>query len=126
MSWEISTFELKFLRVIMLLVFIPSACFFIYNRIFNYEIDWRNFYESKRLLFFEGKITDKYINYNQRALNIIVIDDNNHQELLGMWKNRFEVGDYVLKEKGSLTIKLVKKYAQDTLFFDYTEIELKD
>lgn len=126
MSWELSTFEKRFFRGIVLLLFIPTIGYVVYNKLFESEIDWNRFYENERKIHFNGVITSKYINYKKRALNTIVINNELHYELLGIWKSKFDTGDYVLKEKGSLIIKLIKKNTQDTLYFDYRDIEIKN
>lgn len=126
MSWELSTFEKRFFKGIVLLLFIPTIGYVVYNKLFESEIDWNRFYENERKIHFNGVITSKYINYKKRALNTIVINNELHYELLGIWKSKFDTGDYVLKEKGSLIIKLIKKNTQDTLYFDYRDIEIKN
>ncbi|MCR9183058.1 MAG: hypothetical protein NXH73_09035 [Flavobacteriaceae bacterium] len=126
MNWELSSFEKRFFRGIFLLVFIPTVAYVAYNKIFKSEIDWSKFYENERMIHFDGVISNKYVNYKKRALNTIVIDNDLHYEILGIWKSKFDIGDYVFKEKGSLIIKLIKKDTQDTLYFDYRDIEIKE
>lgn len=107
------------------MVFILSVSYVAYNKIFNNERDWSKFYERKSLIHFKGIITDKYVNYKKRALNTIVINDEYHYELLGVWEKKFEIGDYAYKEKGSLDVFLIKQTG-DTLIFNYRDIEIKD
>lgn len=125
MSWELSTFEKRLFRVIVLMIVVPTVTYVAYNKFYESEIDWNRFYENERKIHFRGVITSKYVNYKKRALNTIVINNDLHYEILGIWKSKFDTGDYIVKERGSLIIKLVKKNTQDTLYFDYRDIEIK-
>lgn len=125
MDWELSTFEKRFFRIIFLVFIIPAFGYLAYNLLLNNERDWSSFYEREKNNYFEGTITNMYINYKKRALNTIIIDNDVHYEILGIWKSKFGTGDYVIKEKGSLIIKLIKKNTTDTLYFDYRDIEIK-
>jgi hypothetical protein len=108
------------------MIVVPIFAYVAYNKLFESEIDRNRFYENERKIHFKGVITCKYINYKKRALNTLVINNELHYEILGVWKSKFNTGDYVFKEKGSLIIKLIKKETQDTLYFDYREIETEN
>ena len=122
-DWELSTFEKRFFRIIFLLFFIPTVSYILYG-VFFHKQDWSWYYERKKEVNFEGVITDKYVNYKKRALNTIVLNEEYHYEIPGLWSEKFDIGDYVKKEKESLIICLIKPN-NDTLLFDYTGIMIE-
>lgn len=83
------------------------------------------YYLNKLEKEYKGEIVDIYINKNNRSIPTIILEDNSEMEILSQWKNHFQIGDYVLKEKGSIIIKLVKNNSKDTLEFNHRDIEIK-
>lgn len=88
---------------------------------------WELYYKNKSEKEYKGLVINKYIDYKDHAIEKIVLDNNRTFNLISTeWYNQFDTGDYVLKEKGSLVIKLIKKNTHDTLYFDYRDIEIKE
>jgi|GEM_PF-2594559 hypothetical protein len=127
MSWELSTFEKRFFRIILALVIIPTIGYVLYNKIFNYDLNWNNYFEYIESQQYDGIVINKFVDFNDHAIEKIGLDNNIIFNLISAeWYKKFDTGDYVLKEKGSLIIKLIKKNTQDTLYFDYRDIEIKN
>lgn len=127
MSWELSTFEKRFFRGIVLLLFIPTVGYVLYNKIFNYELNRNNYFEYIESQQYDGIVVNKFVDFNDHAIEKIGLKNNIIFNLISSeWYKKFDTGDYVLKEKGSLIIKLIKKNTQDTLYFDYRDIEIKN
>jgi len=127
MGRELSAFEKRFFRIIYLIFIIPAFGYLLYNLLSNDERDWSNYFDFKKNEHYEGFVAKKYVDFNDHAIEKIVLDNNNIFNLICTeWYKQFDTGDYVIKEKGSLIIKLIKKQTQDTLFFDYRDIEIKD
>lgn len=127
MSWKLSTFEKRFFRVIFLLFYIPTVGYIVYNSIFNDVVDWSNYFEYKKSQLYDGIVVNKFVDFKDHAIEKIVLENNFTFNLISTeWYKKFDTGDYVFKEKGSLIIKLIKKNTQDTLYFDYRDIEIKE
>ncbi|PIV49553.1 MAG: hypothetical protein COS19_08015 [Flavobacteriaceae bacterium CG02_land_8_20_14_3_00_34_13] len=117
------------IKIIRILCAVGLAFFFILFLIIQCNqttTSWELFYKNKSEKIYNGKVVKKYINKKSRSTRTIILDNNSEIELLSTWYDKFDTGDLVFKEKGSLIIKLIKKSTTDTLFFDYRDIEIKD
>ena len=125
-DWELSTFEKRFFRIVFLIFFIPAVSYIAYNKIFNNERDWSRYYQGIKEDSYNGIVVKKYVDYKDRAIEKIVLDNNKIFNVISTeWYEQFSIGDYVKKEKGSLIVYLIKQN-NDTLKFDYRDIEMKD
>src|SRR5690554_3895012 len=107
MKVEFSKSEIKFMRVIWACGILLLIVFFLFISYSDSTSGWDLYYLNKLEKEYKGEIVDIYINKNNRSIPTIILEDNSEMEILSQWKNHFQIGDYVLKEKGSIIIKLV-------------------
>src|SRR5690554_2443071 len=101
-------------------------CFFLFLYVYLKQglSGWELYYKYKSELIHNGIVTKKYIDKKNRSTPTILLNDNSKVILISnTWFDYFEIGDSVYKEKGSLIVRLIKKNTQDTLYFDYRDIE---
>lgn len=124
---EFSEFDIKTIRIISGVGLALVLIFFLVIHLNQQTTGWELYYKNKSGKEYMGLVINKYIDYKDHAIEKIVLDNNRTFNLISTeWYNQFDTGDYVLKEKGSLVIKLIKKNTHDTLYFDYRDIEIKE
>lgn len=124
MKSEFSKSKIKFMRMIWAGGILLFILFFLLIGNSDSASDWDLYYLNKLEKEYKGKVVKKYIDKNNRSTPTIQLDDNSIVLLISeKWYNQFETGDYLFKERGSIVIKLIKKSTQDTLFFNYKDIE---
>lgn len=125
MKVEFSKSDTKIIRLILGVGLVLCFVLFLVIQSNQTTSGWELYYKNKSEKEYNGKVAKKYINKKSRSTRTIVLDNKSEIELLNIWYKKFDTGDYVLKEKGSLIIKLIKKNTPDTLYFDYRDIEIK-
>ena len=125
MKVEFSKSDTKIIRVILGVGLVLFLVLYLVIQGNQTTSGWELYFKNKSEKIYNGRVVKKYINKKSRSTRTIVLDNKSEIELLNIWYNQFDTGDYVLKEKGSLIIKLIKKNTPDTLYFDYRDIEIK-
>jgi hypothetical protein len=124
---EFSKSDIKIIRLIWGIGLVLVLTFFLVIHLSQETTGWELYYKNKSEKEYKGRVINKYIDYKDHAIKKIVLDNNITFNLISTeWYNQFDTGDFVLKEKGSVVIKLIKNNNQDTLYFDYRDIEIKE
>ena len=85
---------------------------FVIFSVFNKPI------ESKKSLKWHFKGTVEYVYYNDKNTPHVVVNNKKYDLFYAIWDKsiKINVGDTLIKQKGSLLIKLIRKNGTDTLY----------
>lgn len=124
---EFSKFDIKTIKIILGVGLVLFVILFLVIQHSQTLSGWESYYKNKSEKVYNGKVVKKYIDKNNRSTPTLILNDHSKVLLISNdWYSYFQMDDYVLKEKGSIVIKLVKQHSQDTLYFDYRDIEIKE